>query len=66
MFCFVEGTPVTLVDKDIGTINEKVWWICSVVVISLLVTMFSSIVLLLILTHRRGQVALCGKIPFYK
>ncbi|XP_078321376.1 uncharacterized protein LOC111113126 [Crassostrea virginica] len=55
-----QGTPVTLVDKDIGTINEKVWWICSVVVISLLVTMFSSIILLLILTHRRGQVALCG------
>ena len=63
MLCFVEGTPVTLVDKDIGTINENVWWICSVVVISLLVTMISSVILLLIFIHRRGQVALCGKMP---
>ncbi|XP_078320705.1 uncharacterized protein LOC111113128 isoform X1 [Crassostrea virginica] len=55
-----QGTPVTLVDKDIGTINENVWWICSVVVISLLVTMISSVILLLIFIHRRGQVALCG------
>ena len=63
MLCFVEGTPVTLVDKDIGTMSRNVF---SVVVISLLVTMVSAIILLLIFTHRRGQVALFGKMPFYK
>ncbi|XP_022306828.2 uncharacterized protein LOC111113125 isoform X3 [Crassostrea virginica] len=55
-----KGTSSTLVHEDTGTISGNEWKTISFVVIILLVVMFSAIALLLIFTHRRGQVAIFG------
>nr|XP_022306829.1 uncharacterized protein LOC111113125 isoform X4 [Crassostrea virginica] len=55
-----KGISSTLVHEDTGTISGNEWKTISFVVIILLVVMFSAIALLLIFTHRRGQVAIFG------
>ena len=60
----MKGTSSTLVHEDTGTISGNEWKTISFVVIILLVVMFSTIALLFIFTHRRGQVAIFGEISF--